>query len=74
MCQVEYRSHNLFKMHSADIHWFNKVALRSHGEGGITEEGEQDLDTKFIITGSAYVIAASEMLQKDLWILQCLLK
>ena len=50
------------------------MALRSHGEGGITEEGEQDLDTKFIITGSTYVIAASKMLQKDLWILQCLLK
>ena len=56
-------------MHSVDIHWFNKVALRSHDEGGITEEGELDVDTKFIITGSAYVIAAPEMLQKDLWIL-----
>ena len=58
LCQVKYSPCDLFKMHSIDIDQLKEMAVRSRDEGDISEEGDQDFHTQFIIIGSNWAILA----------------
>ena len=74
MCQVKYSPCDLFKMYSIDIDQLKEMAVRSHDEGVISEEGDQDFHTKFIIIGSNWAILPSERSFDTVWLVKVTLK
>ena len=74
MCQVKYSPCDLFKMHSIDIDQLKEMAVRSRDEGDISEEGDQDFHTQFIIIGSNWAILASGRSSDTVWLVKVTLK